>query len=448
VHTAQKITALVAGMLLAALASSAQAMPAQTASMGAAGPQPSGSTISLTLADALARARANSPQFQAALTQLGMAREDRIQARAGLLPGVDYNNGFIYTEGNGTPSGRFIANNGPHEYISQGAAQQVVGLGQVADYRRASAAQALAQAKAEIAARGLTVTVVRAFYGLLAAQEKTRTTQAASDEAKHFLENSRKLEEGGEVAHSDVIKAQIQANDQQRALQDAKLGEQNTRLELAVLLFPNFFQDFALVDDLAAAPLLPPMAEVQQMAQKNNPELNAAFAALDVANHEVTAARAGHLPTLVLDYFYGIDANHFAVNTNGIRNLGYSATATLNIPVWHWGAIESKVKQAELQRHQAQVELSAAQRQALADLQSFYSEAETAREQLEPLRNSADLAADSLRLTNLRYQAGEAIALEVVDAQNSLTQARNIYRDGEARYHVAIANLQTLTGAF
>ncbi len=50
-------------------------------------------------------------------------------------PGVDYNNGFIYTEGNGTPSGRFIANNGPHEYISQGAVQQAVGLGQFADYR-------------------------------------------------------------------------------------------------------------------------------------------------------------------------------------------------------------------------------------------------------------------------------------------------------------------------
>ncbi len=46
------------------------------------------------------------------------------------------------------------------------------------------------------------------------------------------------------------------------------------------------------------------------------------------------------------------------------------------------------------------------------------------------LRNSADLAADSLRLTTLRYQAGEATALEVVDAQNTLTQARNNYRDG------------------
>jgi len=447
VYTSHKIIALIAGLLLATFGSRAQtALSAQTPS-GTSNPQPA-STIALTLADALARARANSPQFQLALTQLGLAREDRVQARAALLPSVDYNNGFIYTEGNGTQTGRFIGSNGVHEYISQGAAQQVVGLGQIADYRRASAAQALATARAEIAARGLTVTVVQTYYGLLAAQNRTVSTQAANDEAQHFLDISRKLEQGGEVAHSDVIKAQIQANDQQRAIQEAKLAEQNARLALAVLLFPNFFQDFTLTDELGSAPALPLMSDVQQMAQKNNPELTAAFAALDVANHEVTAARAGHLPSLALGYFYGIDANHFAVNTDGFRNLGYSAAATLNIPVWHWGAIESKVKQAELQRRQAQVELSATQRQAIADLQSFYSEAETARGQLDNLRSSAELAADSLRLTTLRYQAGEATALEVVDAQNTLTQARNNYRDGEVRYHVAIANLQTLTGAF
>jgi outer membrane protein TolC len=442
-----KIIALVAALLCGAMLPAQSSQPAQ-AVPGTASAQVSTATVSLTLADALARAKSNSPQFQAVLMQLGLAREDRVQARSALLPNVDYNNGFIYTEGNGTAAARFIANNGVHEYVSQGAVQQLVGLGQVADYRRASAAQAVAKAKAEIAARGLTVTVVQDFYGMLAAQSKVVTTQAAADEAHRFLLNSQRLEQGGEVAHSDVIKAQIQANDQQRALQEAKLAAENARLTLAVLLFPNFFQDFTLVDDLALPPPLPPVADAQQMAAKNNPELSAAFSALEVANHEVTVARAGHLPTLVLDYFYGIDANHFAVESDGIRNLGYSAAATLNIPVWHWGATQSKVKQAELQRHQAQLELSAAQRQAMADLQSFYSEAQTSLGQLDTLRTSADLAAESLRLTNLRYQAGEATALEVVDAQNTLTQARNNFRDGEVRYRVALANLQTLTGAF
>src|SRR6058998_1443321 len=43
-------------------------------------------TLRLTLQDALARARKNSTQFQSALTDAGLAREDKIQARDALLP--------------------------------------------------------------------------------------------------------------------------------------------------------------------------------------------------------------------------------------------------------------------------------------------------------------------------------------------------------------------------
>ena len=59
-----------------------------------------------------------------------------------------------------------------------------------------------------------------------------------------------------------------------------------------------------------------------------------------------------------------------------------------------------------------------------------------------------DLAAESLRLTTLRYQAGESTALEVVDAQNTFVLARNAIDDAQVRYRVALAELQTLTGRF
>ncbi len=116
----------------------------------------------ITLEEALERARANSVPFQAALTESKVAHEDRVQARAALLPSLSYTNQYLYTEGNGTPAGRFIASNGVHEYLSQGNAHQALnlGLGQIAEFRRTGAAAALARAKAEIAARGLVATVV------------------------------------------------------------------------------------------------------------------------------------------------------------------------------------------------------------------------------------------------------------------------------------------------
>ena len=416
--------------------------------------------LTLTLQDALQRARLNDPQYRSAITDLGLAHEDQVQARAGLLPNLGYNNSFIYTQGTGPlpqsclnspggcPSSRYIANNGVHEYISQADVHQALSLTNYADYRKSSAALAEARAKAEIAARGLVVTVTEAYYGMVVSQRKYATAQRAAAEAARFLDISQKLESGGEVAHADVIKARIQSQQQQRDLQEAQLEMDRTRLDLAVLLFSDFNQDFAVVDDLQTPEPLPAFAEVESSGKKNNPQLRAALAAYESANHEVTAAWGGLLPALSLDYFYGIDSNQFAVRTHGVRNLGYSTVATLTIPVFSWGSDRSKLKQAELRRDQAHVELSHAQRQLLSHLRQFYNEAETARSEMESLSSSAEIAAESLRLTTMRYQAGESTVLEVVDAQNTSTQARNAYDDGQSRYRVAVANLQTLTGPF
>jgi outer membrane protein TolC len=176
-------------------------------------------------------------------------------------------------------------------------------------------------------------------------------------------------------------------------------------------------------------------------------------------------ARYAYLPSFAFDFYYGIDANQFAARTNYPtqatgrstlpnyevpyrQNLGFVGQVTLSVPIWTWGSTQSKVRQASLRRQQAELDLRQAQRTLRANVESFYREAQTARTQLDSLRSSVDLSAESLRLTLLRYQAGEATALEVVDAQTTVTQARNAYEDGVARYRAALASLQTLTGTF
>jgi outer membrane protein TolC len=445
-------------LLLATLALSLAAFAQNEPAPAAAGPDAQSATAppTLTLQDALQRAQANSPDFRAALTELGLAHEDRVQGRAGLLPNASYNTDLIYTQGNGTRSNTpsYIANNGVHEYLSQGNVHQVFSLAAYGDYRHAAAAEALAKARAEIAARGLVVTVVQSYYGLVVAQRKYGSEQLAAEEARKFLDISQKLEKGGEVAHSDVIKARLQFEQTHRDLEESRLGMQKSRLDLAVLLFPDFNENFNVVDDLQMPVSLPRYPEVQAMAAQKNPELRAAVAALQVAKHDVTSAWSGLLPSASVDYFYGIDSSHFAtrqfdpVASQFVNNLGSSIVASIQIPLWSWGANISKLKQADLRRNQARVELSFAQRQALSNLRAFYGEAETSRSELDSLSQSAELADDSLRLTTMRYQAGESTVLEVVDAQNTRTQARNAYADGQARYRLSIATLQTLTGSF
>jgi outer membrane protein TolC len=403
--------------------------------------------LTITFQEALDRARKYGLEIQTANIAALLAREDRVQAKAAMLPAVQYFNQFIYTEPNGTPSGVFIANDGPHVYNSQGQVHEDLSWARRAEYRRTVAAEVVAKAKADLAARGIVATLVQDYYAVVIAQRRLANAQRSLGDAQKFLDITQKQEQGGEAAHADVVKAQVQTQQRERDVLDAQLAIDKSRLTLAVIIFPDFRQDFTVVDDLDQVGPLATFSEVQDLAMAKSPELRAAQASLQQGRAEVSVARTGYLPVFSLDYFYGIDANQVAIyNREHKRNLGSAAQATLTIPVWSWGATQSKVRQAELKQKQAQIELTFAQRQLIANLNSFYREAQLAQTQLDSLRKSMDLSAESLRLTFLRYQAGEATALEVVDAQTTLALARNAYDDGLSRYRVASAAIQTITG--
>ncbi len=430
------------------------AHPSQMSAQQQATTSPAEASVRITLQQAISLARKAEPTYRNALTVAGIAKQDHALARDALLPSVNFTTSELYTDPNNSILRvKYIANNAPHEYVSQGDVHEVLDPAAFAAYRRSAALAAAAKANAEIAARGLVVTVVHAYFSVAAAEQKLAIAKRASDEGDKFLQLTQDLEKGGEVAHADVIKADIQTQDRHRQFSEAKLALSNARLDLSVLLFPDFNDNFELADDLHANVPLPPRAEFESQAAHENPEIRSALASVQAAGQEVIAARAGYLPSVTLDYWYGIDAERYATYTPPIPpeparvpNLGSSALASLTLPLWNWGATQSRVKQAELRRDQTKVELSYAQRKLLAEMRSLYSEAETALDELAELQRSSELAADSLRLTTLRYKDGEATVLEVVDAQTTFAATNALYQDGAVRYRIALANLQTLTG--
>jgi outer membrane protein TolC len=418
----------------------------------------------ITLADAMARSKQYGGQIQSANLAVLLAKQDTAQTKAARLPTLNAFNQFIYTEGNGTPSGVYVANDGVHVYNEQAQVhEELLTVFRKGEIRRAAAAEAIALAKVEVAARGLNATVIQNYYAIASAEHKFVNAQISLQEAERFLDITTKQEKGGEAAHADVIKAQIQLQQRQRDLQDAQVNIEKAKIALGVLIFPHFTTDFKVADDLEQADLLPPVEEARAKAVATSPDLKAARFSVESAALDINVARYSYLPSLALDFFYGIDANQFAANSAFANesgrstlpnyqvperhNLGYSGQITLNIPVWNWGITKSKIQQAELKEAQAKEDLSLAERTLQSTLASAHTEARAAQAQLDSLRSSVQLSVESLRLTLLRYQAGEAAALEVVDAQSTVTQARNAYDDGLVRYRVAMASLQTLTGS-
>jgi outer membrane protein TolC len=288
--------------------------------------------------------------------------------------------------------------------------------------------------------------VVGLYYGSGAADERLAVAQRALDEATRFLDLTTKRENAREAAHAEVVKARLGTEQRERELEDATLAAAKARLELGVLLFSDPSMSYSLVP-LGSPPVLPDRPSVEAAAKANNPEIRSALAGIQVSRAEALNARAALLPDLALNFTYGIDAPEFAKHgPDGARNLGYSAGATLDIPVWDWLTSERKVKEANLRTQAAKATLTNAQRKLIANLAEFYDEADVARRQLASLDASVTDARESLRLTNLRYVNGEGTVLDVVDAQNTLISAENAQADGVVRFETALAQLETLTG--
>jgi outer membrane protein TolC len=222
------------------------------------------------------------------------------------------------------------------------------------------------------------------------------------------------------------------------------------------LLFPTLNENFSVVDDLDSAQALPAFPEVQAMAEKENPDLRVAIETARQAEFDVKAAKNAFLPTLVVDFDYGIEANCFALRcarasfpeVGVVPNLGYFLTTALTIPVWDWGTLRSKLHQAEYKQQAAKATLNQEQQLKITELYAAYNEAAVARSAVDSSRRTAELATESLRLVNLRYESGASPATEVVDAQTTLVTARNAYIDAQARFRAALAGLQTMTGTF
>ncbi|MGC9292257.1 MAG: TolC family protein [Acidobacteriaceae bacterium] len=417
-----------------------------------AAPQP----VHINFAQAEERAHKIEPTLMVAQVARGSAAYDRRMALAGLLPQATFHSEALYTQPNGVPDSGplpgtvgpvFIANNSIREYMGQAVVTDRLSLTGVARYRQSGALALQAQAQAEIAQRGLHAVVTLDYYAVLAAEHKLLAAQAAEREAQRFVDLTQKLEAGREVAHADVLKAQLQLEQRQRDLADARQAVLSSKQSLGVLLFPDPATPYELDDTLVAQPDVPDAAQVRALAAQANPELRSALAAFDASREDVRAAWGGYLPVLTFSYIYGIDAPYVATTGPGGRQfLGYSAMAALDFPMWDWFTTHDKVKQSQLREQQAQAALTYTQRQLIAQLNQGLSELQTAAAALASLQVSVGQAEESLHLTTLRYQAGEASVLEVVDAQNTALAAEAAVADGAVRYHLARANLERLTG--
>jgi outer membrane protein TolC len=138
---------------------------------------------------------------------------------------------------------------------------------------------------------------------------------------------------------------------------------------------------------------------------------------------------------------YGLDST--AVR---IRDRGYAAFVNLTIPVFDWNKARAAIQQARLKTGQVETGRAISERTFSKEYQGALARVKQLFEQISLTRRQAKLAEDDLRLSRIRYEGGEGLALDVVTSQNQLAQARTNYYTTMANYLNARADLEVASG--
>lgn len=404
-----------------------------------------GQQAPLTLEECVRRALAVASPVSLARKEREIADRQVLQARAGFLPQGAVQAGHIYNSPNRRDRSAFsfVALNGIREFIGLGQIfEEIDTSGRLrADYARARAVREAASVGVGVAERDLRRAVSAAYYRLLLARRLVRAIRASLDESRQFAERTERLAASGEAARADVVKASAQVAFLAQALSTAELAADLANQDLASYWTTDVDQPLAIVDVLDE-PLPPPEPAPAEAAPfLRRPEFRLLDAQFRAFRAEARGARAELYPRLAWTFQYGLDVNKVAWN-----NRGYAAFLTLHVPAFDWfrslnAARQFQARAAEVadQRLIAERRFSQEYRSALARVKAYYDQVGQSRKQLA-------LAEDDLKLSRIRYEGGEAPALDVVVAQNQLTQARTNYYTSVANYLNARLDLEVAAG--
>ncbi len=409
----------------------------------------------LTLEDCWKLAESQFSLLERARYDERSAAEGIKQARAGFLPQVAYLNGFTYNSprldssdahGGHAATGdafSFVALNGIREYISQPTVTGEIDLsGRLrAALERSRADSAAAQSRRILTQRDLRLAVRDAYYATLEARHNVEATQRGVDEADAFARRTRQMAEQGEAARADVVKAEAQLSARRRDLFAAQTAALNAGVTLKSFWTDDLAQPPALEDAFLQVPAQQDYLGWEAAWIARRSEFSLLDATERAARADARAARSERRPVLDLVYAYGIDANQVRISERG-----QVLFATLRIPVFDWGRSKSRERQAVNVQRQVEIDRQISRRLFTSAFYSERNNVDLAVRQITEGRREVDLARESLRLSRLRYEGGEANALEVVDAQNTMVAAEVAYHAAVFSFHMSRARLEVATG--
>lgn len=311
--------------------------------------------------------------------------------------------------------------------------QSLFNLPALQNYIQAKHAFKSAQLSAEDARDVVVLTVGNAYLLCIADAARVEAVEAELATSKVSLDQAIAAHEAGTSPKLDVLRAQVDYQNEQQNLISAVNQLAKDKLALARTIGLPLDQQYALTDSAPYAALDQVDPKVAfESALKNRKDLRALEELVKGSEAQKKAAWQQQLPTADVNGFFG-DQGTTLGNSHGV----YSATGEINAPILQLAKTRGDEQVASAAYAQAQAKLSDQVQQVNQDVHDSILDIEAAAKLVEATKSNVNLAAEALSEAQQRFHEGISDNLPVSQAQSQVQQANDQYISALYQHNVA-----------
>jgi outer membrane protein TolC len=404
--------------------------------------------LDLSLDDAVARGLRQNLGLILQTTSQQSARGQQLEQLQALLPTVTGDVSIEVQQINLAAFGlKFPGLNpivGPFQTIDFRAylTQKLVDVPALENYLAAKHNFAAAHLTAEDARDMVVLTVGNAYLLCIADASRIDAVNAELATSKVSLDQATDAHDAGTSPRLDVLRAQVDYQNEQQSLISAVNQLAKDKLALARAIGLPLDQSFRLSDaePYAALDDLDPAAAFAQ-ALKTRKDLAAESEQVAAARAQKTAAFASQLPSAKFSGDFG-DLGQTVNHSHDT----YTATGKIEAPILQVASTRGQEDVADAQYVQAKDKLADQIQQVNADIRDSILDIQSAAKLVEAARSNVDLANEALSEAQQRFHAGVADNLPVSQAQSSVKQANDQYIAALYQHNAAKLSLARALG--
>jgi outer membrane protein TolC len=396
---------------------------------------------SLTLGEALRRARANNRELAIARESIAQASSDVGRARALLLPSLALQG--RYTR-NDREAGFGDVTLQARDQLDASATLTVPLIAPPA-YPAVSAAKrgrAASEASFEATTSQLLLGVAQAYYAAAGADELVAARKNAVEVTARTLRDARTRLGAGAASPVDVTRAELAAVQAEQAVTEADAAREAAYRALATLV--QLREPFTVAPGARPAPAPASAGELTGAALRTKPELRALETSVSALDAQLASNAWSWAPTVAAF----ATARESSVAGIAGEKESWLAGIQLDWKLFDGGTRAADRSGLRSRRRAAEAELARARDTISDEIADRARAVETKKSALAAAERGLALAAETLGTVRVQYAAGAATQIELLQAQDA--QVASAVALARARFDLAMADLalQQSAGTF